>query len=297
MTRVLRHTTTLVGALAAGAAGLVGLAWGTACVVLWWLQEALIFPAPGGIDRSALDQTAAEVGAEPFALTADDGVPLYAWRRARPPTRSTPCAVLYLHGNGETVAGSARLGQAVSRAGCDFSVVAWRGYPGSGGRPSEDGLRRDARALWDHVTGTAGIPAERVVVHGRSLGGGVAVQLAAAVQPGAVVLESTFRSVRAIAAASYPWLPVNALLRHPFDSEAVAPRIERPTLVLHGTADHTIPVAHGRTLADVLPRARYREIPDVDHDQSLALGAARDDYLGLVRWAGSPAPGPVPPGW
>lgn len=297
MKRVVRQTTTLVGALATGAVAVAGLLWGTACAALWWSQEALIFPAPGGIDRSALDQTAAEVGAAPFALTADDGVPLYGWHRARPPTRTTPCAVLYLHGNGETVAGSARLGQAVTRAGCDFYVVAWRGYPGSGGRPSEEGLRRDARALWDHVTGPAGVPADRIIVHGRSLGGGVAAQLAAAVQPGGVVLESTFRSVRAIAAASYPWLPVDALLRHPFDSEAVAPRIARPTLVLHGTADHTIPVSHGRALAQLVPGARYREIPDVDHDQSLALGPGRDDYLGLVRWVGSPAPGDAPPGW
>src|SRR5688572_6952919 len=113
-------------------------AWLGAGLLLWWTQERMIFPAPGGIGRDALDQAAAELGATPLDLVASDGVRLYAWHREAGGDRKR--LVLYLHGNGEAVPMYAGLYRMLQRAGWDVLVLAYRGYPGSEGEPSEAGL-------------------------------------------------------------------------------------------------------------------------------------------------------------
>jgi pimeloyl-ACP methyl ester carboxylesterase len=275
------------------------LAYGAVAATLWRMQESLIFPAPGGIDVSALDQAASEVGAEPFRIHAADGTKLYGWHRSPPPNGAKHCGVLYFHGNAETVAASVALGRLVTREGCDFLVVAYRGYPGSAGKPSESGIALDARALWDHATVDLGIPPERILLHGRSLGGGVAVGLASEVTPGALAIEASFTSLVDVAAARYPFLPVRRLLRHRFDSIGRAPGIAVPTLVVHGSADRTIPVSHGRALAKAFPNARYIEASGLDHDDALFLAdaAADEAYVALLDWLADPDRAGKPPGW
>lgn len=257
---------------------LVYLAYGA---LLWNLQESAIFPAPGGIDRSSLDAAAREVGALPIILETSDDVTLYGWHRRADGTR----AVLYLHGNGETVADSMALQRIAQQEGWDFVTVAFRGYPGSEGSPSEEGLVRDARAAWDYIVDDLAIPPEKVVVHGRSLGGGIAAALLTEVEPAALVVESSFTSVRELAEAQVPLLPVGLLLRHPIDTRKRAPHIDVPVLVLHGDADTIIPVAHGRRLAELYPNATYLELPGRGHMQLLVVVSreAREAWLALLR--------------
>ncbi len=247
-------------------------------------QGAMIFPAPR-IPRAELDLAAAASGARPFDLTADDGTRLYAWHVVghRADGESAK-AVLFFHGNAEPIHGRRDLHGLLQRAGWDVLVVAYRGYPGSEGRPSQRGIARDARALWVHATGALGIAPARLVVHGKSLGGGVAAQLAVEARPAALVLESTFTSVADIAARQLPFLPVRALLRHRFDTAALAPRLDLPLLVLHGDADPVIPVAHGRALAARLPDARYVEVAGAGHQETLPVvdPDARRAYLQLL---------------
>ena len=109
------------------------------------------------------------------------------------------------------------------------------------------------------------MPPERVLIHGKSLGGGVAIGLAAEVHPGALVLESTFTSVRAIARRTLPIYPVGLLLRHPFDSDRIAPRITVPTLVLHSRGDAMIPFEAGRQVAAHIPGARFVPLQGNNH--------------------------------
>ncbi len=266
------------------AVGALALAWVGYGFALWWLQEAMIFPAPGGIGAHTLDLAAAELGAEPLHLRAEDGTALYGWYKPATSGRPGRRAVLYFHGNGETVAAGVPLMQLANRHGWDFAVVAFRGYPGSEGAPSEAGVARDARALWDHVTGARGIDAARVVLHGRSLGGAVAIRLASERRPGGLVVESSFTSMVDMARRQAPLYPVRLLLRHPFDSAARAPSIDVPVLVLHGSADRVVPVAMGRALARRFPDARYVEVPGGTHNELLVLAsdAARRAWLALL---------------
>lgn len=251
-------------------------------LLLWTLQEAMMFPAPGGIGTDALDMAAREVGAEPIRIHASDGTALYGWYK---PAGKSPGrrAMLYFHGNAETVAAPGPLMRMANHEGWDFGVIALRGYPGSEGSPGEEGFALDARALWDHVVGR-GVPPERVVLYGRSLGGAVAARLATEVEPGALVLESTFTSMVDMARRQAPLYPVERLLRHPFDTRSRAADLRLPTVVLHGSADGVVPVEHGRALAGALPTAQYVEVPGGTHNDLMILrdAAAKRAWLELL---------------
>lgn len=261
------------------------LAWIAYGALLWWFQEAMIFPAPGGPDRDTLDQAARELGAEPLALRAADGTALYGWYKAAGGPDGGRRAVLYFHGNAETVAGSGPLMRLANQRGWDFGVVAYRGYPGSEGAPSEAGIALDARALWDEATVTRGLPADRIVLHGRSLGGAVAASLAEQVDAGGLVLESTFRSVVELAGEEAPLYPIDLLLRHRFDTWSRAPSLALPALVLVGSDDRVVTPDHGKALAERLPEAQVVEVQGGEHHDLLVLRdpAAKRAWLDLLE--------------
>ena len=286
-----------LGSVGSAILGTLAFAWVCIVLLMCHVQDSLIFPAPGGIDALALDSSAAEVGAEPFHLTSEDSVDLYGWMRRPNPGKDRGCAVLYFHGNGETVVGSVPVGRMVARRGCTFLTIAYRGYPGSSGVASEDGITKDARALWAHAL-SLGIPKDRIMLQGLSLGGGAAIRLAAEVQPVALVVGSSFTSVVDVAAATYPWLPVDSLLRTRFESLQRAPGITAFTLVMHGDADTVIPVEEGRNLAAAFPNARYVEVIGGEHQElELVDDTCRTDWETLVDWLGEPQRADRPSGW
>lgn len=236
--------------------------WALYAGALYLIQDAILFPAPT-TPREAYDAEAERLGIETFTLTADDGVSLYGWHARGRGEK----ALLFFHGNGGGVDAVVwfrdQLGPDV-----DVLSVHYRGYPGSQGHPSEEGLARDAAALWAYVTGTLQIPPEHIVVHGQSLGGGVALQLLQDVEPAALVLDSTFLGVDRIASDRFLLAPT-FLLKNPFRSALRAPNVRVPTLLVHGDADTLIPVSHGRGLAELLPNATYLEVPGGGHHQFL----------------------------
>ncbi len=251
----------MIGALAGAA-----LAYAVPGGLLWAFQDKLLFPAPR-VAVADLDQYAEQLGVAPQRFTAADGTPLYGWYRRAEGRR----AVLFFHGNGESVLGRVDLMSFLAARGWDFFVVAYRGYPGSGGAPSEAGLALDAEAAWRHLTGELGVDRDRVVVHGKSLGGGVASRLAVTVQPRALVLESTFLSVAQVAQEKVRIYPARRLLRHPFDTASRASQIRSRVLVLHGGRDELIDARHGRELAALFPGSAYVEVPSAQHGETLPL--------------------------
>jgi fermentation-respiration switch protein FrsA (DUF1100 family) len=248
-------------------------------LLLYVLQDRMVFPAPG-IDRGTLEIAAAEVGARGVDLVASDGVRLYGWHR----TKGHDRVILYFHGNGETVAGNVGLQRLLLNAGWDVFALAYRGYPGSEGAPSERGVVRDALAAWDWAV-ASGYEPDRVVLHGRSLGGAVAAHLAEQRNPAALVLESTFVSVKAMAKRQAPLYPVDWLLRHPFDTIERLPRIGVPTLVMHSRDDEVVPVhLGGRELHLRLAEGVYHETGGYGHDDCLPVvdPALRQVYLAFL---------------
>lgn len=213
---------------------------------LWLMQDGMIF-----LPRPVQGVPAPPPGwaLEKVSLAAADGTPL-AGVLVRPPGEAGTRlpAVLYFGGNAEEVtAGSADAGRRYGRRA--VLLVNYRGYGDSGGKPGEAALVADAIALYDWAARRADLDPARFCVHGRSLGSGVAVQLAAARPVRCVVLTSPFDSLAAVGHTHYPWLPVGLLLRHRFDSAAVAGGIRAPAFVIYGTEDTIVPAEHSERLA------------------------------------------------
>jgi fermentation-respiration switch protein FrsA (DUF1100 family) len=265
-----------VGSIAVLLAGAMGL--------FSRFQRQMIFPGPQGITVSLLRDAAAQVGATELRIPTDDGETLYGWHRAA--LRTGPRrVVLYFHGNASSLLAETDLQDLLLSEGWDFVGIHYRGYPGSTGVPSETGLHQDALAAWKYVAEKLGADPGRVAIHGRSLGGGVAVQLAASVSPGALVLESTFTSIVALAKEHFPWLPAGWFLEHRFMSRDFVGRLSCPLLVAHGSADSIIGVHHGRELAKMFQADEYIEVPRIDHNDMLLADAAAARYLRFLERA------------
>jgi abhydrolase domain-containing protein 17 len=184
--------------------------------------------------------------------------------------------LLVSHGNAEDVGDLAPLLEDLHAAG--FSVLAWdyRGYGLSTGKPRERTTYRDAEAVFAHLTGELGVPAERVIVLGRSLGGGPAAHLASRHRVAGLVLESTFTSVFAV----FPGVPL--LPFDKFRTESRLARVTSPVLVIHGRRDDVVPFAHGERLYARAPEPkRHLWIDETGHND-LQLVAGKQ-YLDALR--------------
>jgi len=247
-------------------------------------QRQMIFPGPEGVTGAMLARVAQQVGARELSIRTDDGETLYGWHRDA--VRTGPRrVVLYFHGNASSVLAQIELQNLLLSEGWDFVGIHYRGYPGSTGTSTEQGLHQDAAAAWAWVTEELRTAPERVAIHGRSLGGGVAAQLAARVDRGALVLESTFTSLVDLAREHYPFLPVRRLLEHRFMTRDLAKKIPCPILVAHGSADTLIDVRHGKELARLFHADEYIEVPRIDHGDVLFAGGIAARYLKFLDGA------------
>jgi fermentation-respiration switch protein FrsA (DUF1100 family) len=212
-------------------------------VLVWLAQERLVFYPQPGVPRPVAP---AGWRIEEVSHAARDGTRLAGVLLVPPVER--PALVIYLGGNAEEVTSFAAEA-AQTYGGRAVLLVNYRGYGHSEGRPGEKALVADAVELFDWAARRPDIDATRIALHGRSLGTGVAVQLAAARPARCIVLTSPFASIRAVASEIYPWLPVGLLIRHPFDSAVHAPKLKVPALVLMGAADTLVPLRHSERLA------------------------------------------------
>jgi fermentation-respiration switch protein FrsA (DUF1100 family) len=212
-------------------------------LVLWAAQERLMF-LPVGLQGPVIAPPGWRI--EAVSHTARDGTRL-AGILLLPPRERAPL-IVYYGGNAEEI--TAYAGVAPETYGeRAVLLVNYRGYGESGGRPGEKALVADALEVFDWAATRADVDASRIALHGRSLGSGIAVPVAAARPVRCVVLTSPFASAREVATEIYPWLPVAWMLRHPFDSGALAPKVKAPALVLVGEADTIIPARHSDRLA------------------------------------------------
>jgi fermentation-respiration switch protein FrsA (DUF1100 family) len=226
------------------------------------LERSLIFfptPYPGG------DWQPAGLPFEDAWFEADDGTRLHGWYI---PHESPRAVVLYSHGNAGNITHRAAILDVLhNRVGVSVLIFDYRGYGRSEGKPDETGIIADARAARDWLAGQEGIAPEDVVLMGRSLGGGVAVDLAAKDGARALVLESTFTSLPDVAAHYYPWLPVRRLMQTRLDSVSKIADYHGPLLQSHGDADSIIPYEFGKRLFEAANEPKqFVTLPGRDHN-------------------------------
>ena len=155
-------------------------------------------------------------------------------------------AVIFAHGNGELIDHFAEMLSRYRELGVSLILPEYRGYGRSAGAPSESAIAEDLDALHARMRAHPEIDEDRLVFHGRSLGGGAVCTLVEAHPPRALILESSFTSVVDVAADMY--VP-SFLIVDRFESLPIVREYEGPLLVFHGVRDQVIPVSHGRTLA------------------------------------------------
>jgi len=129
-------------------------------------------------------------------------------------------------------------------------IFDYRGYGDSGGLPGEKGTHSDADAAWRYLVDIRKIRPAEIIVFGRSLGGAVAVRLASEHNPGALIVESSFTSLKELGSQLYPYIPVKLLCRFEYDTINIMAKVKCPVLVVHSSDDEMIDVSHGKSLFD-----------------------------------------------
>ncbi|MCC7147042.1 MAG: alpha/beta hydrolase [Phycisphaeraceae bacterium] len=269
------------------------IAWLVSLVTIMFIEDKMIFfPAPYPQGEWQLAQ--GDKHGPPYifnvTLTAADGVELHGWycfARSTWENMQDRPVFLLLHGNAGNVTHRSDWITVLLRSGADVFILDYRGYGKSKGKPNEAGVYLDAQAAWNYLTSMDGghRDPKSIILLGESLGGAVAVDLATKVQPGGLILQSTFTSIRDMVAEHYSWVPA-FLVRTKMDSLAKMPQIKCPVLVIHGKMDQIVPFAMGQRLyAAALEPKMFYGVDEGTHDDPV-MGSSYTvtikDFLGLV---------------
>lgn len=250
------------------------IAWAAATAVLWFKQEALLFhpePLPAGT-RLAVEPDVHE------RFVEVPGAKLSVLELRLPEPKGV---VLYLHGNAGNLQSWFVNTEFYRQAGYDLVMPDYRGYGKSTGRiESEAQLHADMAAVWQAVAPR--YAGKRVVIVGRSLGTGLAAQLAAEVQPALTVLVSPYASIVGLAREHYAWLPPQAV-RYPLRTDLAMPRIRGPVLLLHGDGDEVIPFSESTKLQAAVPQAQLVRVGGARHNDIHVFPAYQQAVLDALR--------------
>ncbi len=183
---------------------------------------------------------------EDVSLDTEDGEMVKAW--------FVPCVVngesakqtvLFCHGNAGDMGDRVGSLQTFNKLGFNVLIFDYRGFGESSGKPTEEGTYIDVMSCWDYLVDDRKISPKNIIVFGRSLGGAVACWMAAHADPAALVLESAFASIPAMAHETFPWLPVSLFCRFKYDNVVNVTKIHCPVMVAHSKADRVIPYKQG----------------------------------------------------
>jgi len=217
----------------------IAVVYFAAATYLYVFQRSFVFKPSGALAAPAEKGLS---GVEVVELDAADGIGLSAWYAQA--SQSGKPTFLYLHGNAGNMSSRANRFAMILEGGYGLLALSYRGYPGSGGAPSEEAFISDGVLAFDWLNERA----ENIVVYGESIGTGVAVPVAAERDPFAVVLEAPLSAAVDLAGDQYPWLPVSLLMSDQFRSRDRVGRITEPLLIVHGTDDVIVPIEQGRDL-------------------------------------------------
>ena len=165
------------------------------------------------------------------------------------------------------------------KTGAGVFIVDYRGYGGSEGSPTEDGLYLDAEASIQWLEERGAGP---LVYFGESLGVGVAVELAQRRPPAGLILQSGFTSAVDVARSIYWFLPVSLLMKDRYESSAKIAGARAPILCIHGAKDRIIPIRFGRRLFEAAAEPKeWFEVPEAGHNDLPYIGTL--DYLERIE--------------
>jgi uncharacterized protein len=256
------------------------LAYLVLLVLLRFFESRLIY-FPG--NQRTLTPPPASLGLpiERVRLPTADGITLVSWV-IRSELDSTGPWLLICHGNAGNLSEFDRPVHyaGLRQLGLNLLVFDYRGYGESSGRPSENGLYRDAEAAYRYLREQRDIPPDRIVVFGHSLGSAVAVDLASRVPSAGLILDGALTSVIDRGQELYPYIPVRWIAGSRFNSIEKISRVRVPKLFLHARGDEVIPLAHGRRLFEAALQPKTFVELEGGHGDAFDVDSA--NYFGSI---------------
>ncbi len=217
------------------------------CIGVWGFQRHLIYKPDTNIQSP---QSYGLQGFEDLRLKVADGTVVQVWHH---PAQTGFPTLIYFHGNAGNLGNYVNIFKIYAHAGFGILGLGYRGFGASQGSPAEQGLYQDARAVIHYALKDLQIPKDKIILYGKSLGSGVAVQMTIESPMAALVLQSPYTSIAKRGQDRYPLLPVNLLIQDRFDSLSKIQHIHSPLLILHGEQDTIVPVEDGKALFAAAP--------------------------------------------
>ena len=194
------------------------------------------------------------VSVEKVKIKTHDNIELLSWYHNK--SISDYKTILFLHGNAGSLENRIHKINHFKDININFLLVAWRGFNGNKGKPTERGLYEDARSAVKWLN-SKGISENNIIIYGESLGTGVATEIAQNKNFAGIILESPFTSMVDAAKTKYPYLPVKFLLKDKYESDKKIKNIKSPILIMHGKVDNIVPFYMGKKMYDLANQPKY----------------------------------------
>jgi uncharacterized protein len=253
-----------------------------ALLVLLRLNESRLIYFPGPTRTLLPPPSDLSLPVQRTTFQTEDGVTLASWVIPADST-STGFWLLICHGNAGNLSEFGRPAHyaGLRQLGLNLLAFDYRGYGESEGAPSEAGLYRDAMAAYRYLRESGGVPPDRIIVFGHSLGSAVAIDLVSRVPAGGLIVEGALTSVIERGQELYPFIPVRWIAVSRFPSFEKIARVTVPKLFLHATGDEVIPLRHGRRLYEAAPPPKTFVELEGGHGDAFDLDSAK--YFRSIR--------------
>lgn len=248
----------------------IAIAYLAVLVVLLLLEDQFLY----GPRHVELGKPPPDVAVENIEMTSRRGERIHAWWSKAKGWRPEQGAVLLCHGNGGNLSYRGRvLTHWTKEMGVAVLLFDYPGYGKSSGVPSEDGCYAAGDAAYDWLRESAKVPAQRIILYGGSLGGGIATELASHRPHWALVLVAAFTSFPDMAQTRFPWLPGRWLVHNRFDNIDKIAHCRGPVFIAHSPQDRLIPLSQGQRLFDaaqepkcflLMPNYHHNDLPTAD---------------------------------
>ena len=202
------------------------------------------------------------VNIEKIKITNEDNIELLAWYHKKDIKNYK--TILYLHGNAGSLENRIHKINQFNDMNINFLLLAWRGFNGNAGKPTEQGLYQDAKSAVRWLM-NQGISEENIIIYGESLGTGVATEIAQKKNFAGVILESPFTSMVAAGKSKYPIFPIKLLLKDKYENDKKIKNIMSPILVMHGEADKIVPFWMGEKIFQMANEPKYSYFSKYDN--------------------------------
>ena len=190
---------------------------------------------------------------ENINIKTKDNINLKGWFHLKDLKKKT---ILFFHGNAGTLDNRIYKLNFLGNLDVNFLIIAWRGYSGSSGKPSEFGLYQDAKSALNWLN-SKGITDDKIILYGESLGTSVAIEVGQNKDFAGVILETPFTSMVDVGKTKYPFFPVSLLLKDKYESDKKIKNIKSPILIMHGEADKIVPFWMGEKIYQLANEPKY----------------------------------------